>query len=279
MRQLVERFAVAVRLEQHLGAPDQLLGRHWLARAERAIAPAGALGRATERPIDPGGAVVRPRLFLVARRSLRIAGDEMRRRGVGAHFPEEDRLEDLLDALGRARTRDMALRVLPRPLEQHLVGIDVAERDLPEQPLGAPAIALVDGAESGHVQRAIGERPSSERELLEELARRPRLIGGAERERLDPASRAVLGRRRQVVERVLRPSRLQLAESGLEHGRREVRRQTRRAESRPQCGIVRLDSRRLSRLCGHPCWRPRSQRRAEEEVCQHRSPGRSPARM
>ncbi len=152
--------------------------------AEGGIALARGLGGGRERMIDPGGPPMRPRLVPGARGTLRVAGDQMGRRHVGANLAREDGLQDLLHARRGPRARHPQLQHLPGALQQHLVGIDVAERHLPEQPICGGAVALIDGAERRHVQRAVGERSALERDLFEEEARGagPRL---PQRQRLD----------------------------------------------------------------------------------------------
>src|SRR5439155_23380224 len=95
-RELVERLAVAVRVEQRLGPTNELHWRDRLAGTELPLPRAGRVGRGRERMVQPGGAPVRARLVPGARGKLRVAGQQVPAGEVASHLAAEDRPQPVL---------------------------------------------------------------------------------------------------------------------------------------------------------------------------------------
>jgi hypothetical protein len=129
---------------------------------------------------------------------------------VSAKVACEDRMDDLLDRGGGGGTRDAELHHLTRALEHGLVGIDVAGRDLSQEPFGGGAVLQVHGAEAGEVDGAIRERPAEKRKFFEGALGLRGLPGSAKGEGAQPFHRDGLGLRRDQLERLRAPARLHL---------------------------------------------------------------------
>ena len=209
VRELVERLAVAVHVEQRLCPADQLDRRNRLAGAQLPLPGARRIGGGRERVVQPGGSPVRARLVLGSRGELRVAGEEMGGGDVRAHLAAEDRLQHLLDLRRQARPGQVRLLQLPGPLQHRLVRVDIARGHLREQPVGGGHLSAVDGAQGRQVERAVAQGSARGRQFLERGARCPRPVGRPQGERLQPPRRRVLRMLRQQLQRLRGAARLQ----------------------------------------------------------------------
>src|SRR6185369_17785466 len=89
-RQLIQRFPVAVRIEEDLGAADEKLRGDGASRPELLFALAGRVSGRRQRMLDPRRAPVASRFLLRAGGQLRIAGDQVRGGDVAPDLPRED---------------------------------------------------------------------------------------------------------------------------------------------------------------------------------------------
>src|SRR5439155_10058707 len=231
-RELIERVAVPMRVEEHLGTADEQQGRHRRAGAELPLALARRLRGRRVRVLHPRRAPVGSSLVLRPGRQLRFSGDQVRGGHVRAELTREDGLQDLFHAGGRPPPSTPQLHHLPRALEQRLIRVDVAQRDLSKKPLGGGSVPLIGRAEPGHVESAVRERPALPRDLLEQRPGSRGAVGGPQHQSLEPLRGDVRRTGRKVMQRVGGAPCLQLAQRGLERGSREVRRKLRFADGR-----------------------------------------------